>query len=178
MLNLVYINHQKMKKITTILLLAFFHISFAQNTNCKCCTKEHKAFDFWVGKWQVTKPDGSPAGTNTISKIEDNCILQEKWTSATPGYTGSSYNFYNPNTKQWEQVWMDNQGQPLYLKGNRKDNQMILWSDATTNTQGQQYYNRVTWTLNKDGSVRQHWETTADKKNFTTVFDGLYTKIN
>ena len=100
--------------------------------------------------------------------------MLENWTSATPGYTGTSYNFYNPNTKQWEQVWIDNQGQPLYLKGNREGNQMILYSDEMTNAQGQQYTNRVSWTLNEDGSVRQHWETSPDKVTWTTVFDGLY----
>jgi len=39
------------------------------------------------------------------------------------------------------------------------------------------FYNRISWTLNKDGSVRQLWETITDNKDITIVFDGLYKKV-
>ena len=87
-----------------------------------------------------------------------------------------SYNFYNTAKKQWEQIWVDNQGGNLHLKGHRKGNQMILLSDEVVSPKGQKYVNRVTWTLNDNGSVRQHWETSGDKKTWKTVFDGLYVK--
>ncbi len=45
-------------------------MGFAQEESCACCTENHRAFDFLVGTWQVTNPDGSPAGTNTIVKSE------------------------------------------------------------------------------------------------------------
>ncbi len=55
--------------IVFIVAIAGF-MGFAQEESCACCTENHRAFDFWVGTWQVTNPDGSLAGTNTIVKSE------------------------------------------------------------------------------------------------------------
>jgi len=148
----------------------------AQTKPCNCCTEKHAEFDFWVGEWTVTNPDGSAAGTNKILKIQDNCILQENWTSAKGNFTGTSNNFYNYKTKQWEQIWVDNQGGSLHLKGNRTGNQMILQTDEDKNKEGNPFIHRVTWTLNEDGSVRQYWETITNDKDITVAFDGLYKK--
>lgn len=165
-----------MKKLLPICIVLLSITMTAQEKECACCTENHQAFDFWIGTWNVTNTDGTPAGKNNITKIEDNCVLRENWTSAKGNYTGTSYNFYNAQKKQWEQIWIDNQGGNLHLKGNRVENQMILMSDEVLSPKGQKYVNRVTWTLNKDGSVRQHWETSADQKTWKTVFDGLYVK--
>ena len=114
-----------MKTIFTIVLLSIFSISMnAQINNCKCWTEKHAEFDFWIGTWNVTSPDGTTAGKNVIDKIQENCILRENWNSAKGKYTGTSNNFYNAKTKQWEQIWIDNQGGSLHLKGNL--NLMIL----------------------------------------------------
>ena len=151
--------------------------SFSQDAKpCNCCTEVHAEFDFWIGNWTVTNPDGSAAGTNVIDKIQDNCILRENWTSARPGYTGTSHNFYNFKTKQWEQIWVDNQGQSLHLKGKRVGNQMILRTADETNKEGQLFYHRITWTANEDGTVRQLWETITEEKDVAVAFDGLYKK--
>lgn len=160
-----------------LLILLFFVSIFTlaqNNSNCNCCTEAHMAFDFWEGEWETFNPDGTLAGTNSIDKIQGNCILRENWTSATAGYTGTSYNFYNYQKKQWEQIWVDNQGQSLHLKGNRIDNQMIMKTDVMKDRKGNDIYNKVTWTKNEDGTVRQLWETSPDQKSWTIVFDGLY----
>ncbi|GGD06988.1 hypothetical protein [Hyunsoonleella pacifica] len=162
-----------------LFILCFFVFSFvikAQEKKCNCCTEKHSEFDFWKGTWTVTKPDGSIAGTNIIDKIQNNCILRENWTSAKGNFTGTSTNFYNYAKKQWEQIWVDNQGSSLHLKGNRIDNRMILKTDVAQNKEGNPYYHKVTWTLNEDGTVRQYWETITNDKDITVVFDGLYKK--
>ena len=151
-------------------------MAFSQD-NCPCCTENHEAFDFWVGEWQVINSDGSLAGTNTIIKVEDNCVLQESWKSANGNSTGTSTNFYNTSTGQWEQLWVDNYGFHLKLKGNRANNQMILSSDEFTGANGKKSVHRITWTLNGDGTVRQLWETLQKNKVISTAFDGLYKKI-
>ena len=38
------------------------------------------------------------------------------------------------------------------------------------------YVNRISWTPNEDGTVRQHWETRTGDADWTTLFDGLYTR--
>jgi hypothetical protein len=165
-----------MKNLIALALITSTISLNAQTTSCNCCTEKHAEFDFWVGSWNVSKPDGSPAGTNTIDKIQDNCVLRENWTSAVGNFTGTSSNFYNAQTNQWEQIWLDNQGGMLHLKGNRKGNQMILQSDELKNAKGEPYFHRITWTLNDDGSVRQYWETITNDKDIGVAFDGLYKK--
>jgi len=161
--------------ITLTLLMLTLSLK-AQTNSCNCCSEKHSEFDFWLGSWEVSKPDGSPAGTNVIEKVQDNCILRENWTSAVGNFTGTSNNFYNSRTGRWEQIWLDNQGGILHLKGNRKDNQMILQSDELKNDKGEPYFHRITWTLNEDGSVRQYWETITNGNDVVVAFDGLYKK--
>ena len=164
-----------MKRIylTSILLLLVMY-TFSQNNTCKCCTENHNQFNFWEGEWSVTNADGSLAGTNTITKVQGNCILQENWISNTPGYTGTSNNFYNAKLKRWEQIWIDNQGGSLHLKGNKIGNQMILKTDDEINKTGDTFYHQITWTKNDDGTVRQLWETFTKGKPVVVAFDGLY----
>ena len=165
-----------MKHLTVLLVILTFSFSYAQKDNCKCCTDKYSEFDFWLGTWNVTAPDGSAAGKNVIIKIQDNCILQENWTSAKGNYTGTSNNFFNIQKNQWEQIWIDNQGGNLHLKGNRVGNQMILRSEDLKGKEGKSFYHRITWTKNDDGTVRQLWETITNDNKVTVVFDGLYKK--
>lgn len=164
-----------MKQLVLLALVTSIS-SFSQSNNCQCCSEKHSEFDFWVGSWTVTGANGQQAGTNTILKDQDNCMLRENWISASPGYTGTSTNFYNAQSKKWEQLWVDNQGGSLHLKGNRVDNQMILESDQLTNKEGKSYIHRITWTANEDGTVRQYWETITSGDEITVAFDGLYKK--
>lgn len=164
-------------KYAIIILVGLFAINTqSQEKNCNCCTEKYSEFDFWVGEWTVTNPDGTAAGTNHIEKVQDHCVLQEHWTSAKGNFTGTSHNFYNSNTKQWEQIWIDNQGQSLHLKGNRVGNQMILKSDGEKDKEGKLVIQRITWTHNDDGTVRQYWETITDGNDIAIAFDGLYKK--
>ena len=167
-----------MKIIFTLSVLFLFSVNvLAQNKNdCGCCTEKHAEFDFWIGTWNVTNPDGSQAGSNRIEKIQDKCVLRENWSSAKSGYTGTSYNFFNGKTQQWEQIWIDNQGQSLHMTGRRIGNQMIMRTPDETNKDGQSFYHRITWTHNQDGSVRQLWETITEGKDIAIAFDGLYKK--
>lgn len=161
---------------TILALLVGLTITFsAAQQACNCCTENHEAFDFWIGSWTVTNPDGSLAGFSSITKIENNCIIDEHWKSASPGYTGTSHNFYNSKLKRWEQLWLDNQGGYLKLYGNRTENQMILTSDIE-NTQKGSVYHRITWTANEDGTVSQLWETITNETEISVAFNGLYTK--
>ncbi|NER15425.1 hypothetical protein GWK08_18370 [Leptobacterium flavescens] len=162
-------------RLKIIVLFTFFS-SFlvAQDQKCNCCTDKHTEFDFWKGDWETYNPNGKLAGTNLIEKIQGNCILRENWVSVNAGYTGTSYNFYNMQSDQWEQIWIDNQGQSLHLKGNLKGKKMVMLSDKIPQANGKFTINRVSWTPNPDGTVRQLWETSEDGTNWTVAFDGLY----
>ncbi|WP_340063656.1 hypothetical protein [Ascidiimonas aurantiaca] len=167
-----------MESFKTLLFCIFLLvISFVngQNTACNCCSESHRSFDFWLGDWQVADAEGTFLGTNTIDKIQGNCIVRENWVSARAGYTGTSYNFYNSQTDEWEQLWIDNSGQSLHLKGGLENGAMVLLSDPIPQKEGYDLINRVTWTPGTDGTVRQLWETSTDEGAvWKVVFEGIY----
>ena len=54
---------------------------------------------------------------------------------------------------------------------------MIMKSLPFEHQDGKKYVNRITWTLNKDGTVRQLWEILHNDTVSNVAFDGLYRKV-
>ena len=93
-----------MRWFLIILLSCWITTAQSQGLECKCCNAQSSAFDFWLGEWNVTDAAGKAAGQNSIDKLQNGCVLRENWPGATSGYTGTSYNFYNYDSKQWQQL--------------------------------------------------------------------------
>ncbi|MGH8027106.1 MAG: hypothetical protein ACREO0_10310 [Pseudoxanthomonas sp.] len=141
-----------------------------------CDAAQSRQFDFWLGQWEVTNPVGQLAGRSRVESILGGCVLLENWDSPT-GVSGKSFNLYNADTDRWEQFWVDNSGSRLHLSGALKEGRMALHGvqDKLNAQTGLRQHERITWTPNADGSVRQHWETSNDDgKTWATSFDGLY----
>ncbi len=165
-----------MLRIIPLALLFVATASFGQSPACPCCTDHHQGFDFWVGNWNVYDTTGKLVGENEIVKLEDNCIINEHWKGAS-GTTGRSYNYFNRADSTWNQVWVDNGGNSLVLKGRATPGVMILESEPKPGKKVKWYKNRVTWTLNKDGSVLQLWQIVDDQdKVLSEAFRGIYRK--
>lgn len=144
-----------------------------QQTPPDCRGEEHRQFDFWLGEWEVTA-NGQLAGTNSITLTQAGCLLHEHWNGAR-GSTGESFNFYDRSSGKWHQVWIDNRGSVLRLSGRFSDRAMRLEGE-TSGPQGV-VRQRITWSRNPDGSVRQLWENSRDGgSSWSAVFDGLYTR--
>ena len=165
-----------MKKIILLLFLLALYTAEGQSDQCPCCTDDYTSFDFWVGSWEVTNPKGIIVGYSEIEKIQDNCIILENWKAANQNYTGTSFNTFNQKTNQWEQLWIDNAGQILKLKGSRIENKMVLESEPSTDNDGNSIVQRITWTDNEDGTVRQKWESITNQTDIKVAFNGLYSK--
>jgi hypothetical protein len=120
-----------------------------------CSAPEYRQFDFWIGEWTVTNA-GKPAGTNLIEPVMKGCAIVEHWTSARGG-RGTSLNFYDRATKRWSQAWIDESGNALHLRGGLVDGRMVL-STAPRDTGKGVDVQRITWSKNADGTVRQLWE--------------------
>lgn len=143
-----------------------------------CASDDHRAFDFWIGSWDVTaKGQSGPTAVNNISVQHRGCVIREEY-ATKGGYTGMSMSFYNVAQKKWHQTWMGADGSALFIEGGLNDAGAMVLSNKNT-----PYYvegtpiNRITWTPNEDGSVRQHWQTSKDGgKIWSDVFDGLYVK--
>jgi hypothetical protein len=140
-----------------------------------CSGPEHRQFDFWVGDWAVSLPDGTPAGTNSVEVILGGCVLRESWRSANGKSVGHSFNLYAPDGK-WHQTWVDNSGLLLELVGGLEGGRMVM-SQERTRPDGQKTLDEISWTKLETGQVRQHWRATADGgKTWNDVFVGIYTR--
>jgi hypothetical protein len=139
-----------------------------------CTALEHRAFDFWLGEWQVRTPDGKLAGVNRITSEYNGCVLHERYDTGRR-YSGESLNTYDAGRKTWHQTWVDTTGTLLLLEGGLRSGSMVL-EGQTTGTDALATKHRITWSPNPDGSVRQLWESTDAKGQWTVAFDGLYTR--
>ena len=146
----------------------------AQSTPQPCRSAEHRQFDFWIGEWNVHGPKGKLAGTNSIKKEYGGCVLHERYDTGR-GYSGESFNIYDASRKVWHQTWVDSGGLLLLLEGGLVDGNMVL-QGKSIGTDGKESSQRITWTPNADGSVRQLWESTDSKGDWTVAFDGKYTR--
>jgi len=134
-----------------------------------CAASESHQFDFWIGDWNVIDPAGKVAGHNRIEAILGGCALAEHWDGAGGGH-GVSYNAYDTGAKVWRQFWVDARGGVLQLEGGLVGRDMVLKSPGAG-----KHVDRITWTPNDDGTVRQHWQTSEDGgTTWATSFDGRY----
>ncbi len=142
-----------------------------------CAGPEYRQFDFWIGQWDVFGAKGNKVGENRIEPFGDGCALLENWSGAS-GVTGKSLNMYDAADRQWHQYWVDSSGSRLLLDGGLVDGKMVMASSAPDPARpGVTTHQRITWTPNADGSVRQLWESSSDSGNsWTTAFDGKYVK--
>jgi hypothetical protein len=173
-------SHFRLMKFPGLLLAAFALAATLQAASPAsapppaCLAPEFRQFDFWLGKWKVTNPQGKQTGTSEVSRASEGCAIREQWTSST-GQGGMSINYYDATDKQWHQDWVGGDGTILHLRGNLKDGAMVL-SGESKGAKGT-VINRITWTPLPDGKVKQQWETSTDTGTSWKVgFVGIYEK--
>jgi hypothetical protein len=163
-----------MKWLAFVALIAASELCQATPATAPCSAPEHRQFDFWLGDWRVQRPDGTLAGINRITREYGGCLIHEHYTTGK-GYSGESLNIYDASRKVWHQSWVDSGGLLLTLEGRWDGKNMILEGNGPA-PNGEMLKQRITWTPNADGSVRQLWETADSKGAWSVVFDGTYTK--
>ncbi len=133
----------------------------------------NRRFDFWVGDWDVTTPQGQAAGSNSIQKLLDGCLLLENWTSASGG-SGKSLNYLDPGTRTWRQVWVDSGGDVITYAGEFRGGAMRFQGEHLDRN-GRKVLSRMSFTPLPDGHVRQFIEESEDGgKTWSVWFDGNY----
>ena len=122
-----------------------------------------KQFDFWLGDWDLTWGENG-RGRNIISKILDEKVIQEQFTSLpgdeTPPFIGLSLSVFNIQTDQWQQTWVDNQGGYLDFKGSMDGDKMILSRQAIIEDRPVQQ--RMVWHNIQADSLDWSWERSDD----------------
>lgn len=140
-----------------------------------CAAKEYRAFDFWVGEWDVFGAAGQRVAASKIELMFGGCAIRETWMPLS-GAGGGSFSGYDRDHKQWRQAWVDGFGGRVDFDGGVVDGKMVLtglWRHA--NGPGRHAPTRMIYSANADGSVRQHGEQSNDQGlTWSTSFDFTY----
>ena len=158
----IELNNQFMKKHFFFYpLLFFFFAAGAQNNPKPCSAPEFSQFDFWLGKWEAYSADTLTA-TNTIVKIMDGCTLQENFESPKSNYSGKSWSVYNPQTKLWQQTWVDNQGGYIALTGSFENEKMTLSAAPRKIKNGKEVIERMVFYNISADTFDWNWEASTN----------------
>ena len=174
--------------LSTLMLLAVLGSAAAQNGKAKrpCDMPEGKQLDFWLGEWELTWPAeqfGGPAGesghgTNTITKILTECIVQEEFRFPKGNFNGHSVSVYNAKKKYWQQTWVDNQGGYLLFTGHFKDGKMELRTEPAERN-GKEFISRMVFKNIKTDSFDWDWQSSIDGgKNWKDQWNIHYERKN
>jgi hypothetical protein len=138
--------------------------------------KAFRAFDFWVGEWDVHDQSGQLAGRNVIEASQHGCVLVENWTSASGG-TGMSMNWLDHEKDEWVQVWIDSSGGQIEIRGGLTDEGMRLTGRIHYTGNDTTAPFRGLWTPLPDGRVRQFFEQSGDGgETWQPWFEGFYSR--
>ncbi len=140
---------------------------------------EHRAFDFWLGEWEVSLASGQVVGKNIISKDAAGCALIERWLS-TSGSSGISLNYYDVADDAWVQIWTGSGGSQIDIRGGLEDASMVLVGHIAYAGQGAGKTRfRGKWTPLDDGRVRQFFEQFSTETNqWEPWFEGFYRRMD
>jgi hypothetical protein len=141
---------------------------------CRDRPESHQ-FDFWIGDWNVSDPDGNPLGVNSITRDLESCVLRESWTGAHGG-KGTSVNFYDPASKRWHQVWTDDSGVITHYIGELRDGAMRFRAEGFGDADGVSHQRSMDFIPRSDGSVLQVFQDSDDGMTWKTTFDGIYVR--
>jgi hypothetical protein len=174
-----------LRLLKLLVLLVWAGVGFAQNASpdgankFPCVEKEEfRAFDFWLGEWDVHIADGRQAGKNSIKSAEHGCVLVENWTNVSGG-TGMSINYLDKVTGEWVQIWNDASGSQINIRGGLTDDGMLLVGTIYNVANDTMFPFRGLWTPLPDGRVRQFFEQSADGgESWSPWFEGFYTRTD
>ena len=134
-----------------------------------CTESVFRQFDFWIGSWEVSMPDGTVIGHNRISAIANGCGLLEEWIGIDGG-SGKSLIAYQPEYGHWRQFWVSSDGGHTDRIGGPGLGGMVLSDAAENTTRG-----RNVLTIISADELRQQEQASTDAGlNWATVFEGIY----
>ncbi|AHG93745.1 TPR repeat-containing protein (plasmid) [Gemmatirosa kalamazoonensis] len=142
------------------------------------CARDENArrFDFWIGEWSVRNAQGRPVGQSSIQRVSGGCAILENWTGGT-GVVGKSLNFYNHDTKQWQQYWVGQQGDQVLFTTSDWHGPTLTFHATTTDPSGTRALKRLSFTPVARDTVRQFSETSSDGgRTWSTEYDFYYAR--
>lgn len=141
----------------------------------KCEGAEYEAFDFWIGEWEVFPNGGDNQVANSrIEKVSEGCAIRETWMPLSGG-SGTSLSAYEPKDGAWHQLWIGQTPGRVFFAGGPADGKMVLTGYWGKDPTGNPSLVRMTYSIQDDGSVRQHGQASSDHGvSWSDSFDLIY----
>ena len=144
----------------------------------QCEGEKYEAFDFWVGEWDVypnsSEGEAAKVADSSIEKVSAGCAIRETW-MPLQGRGGTSLSAYDPKTEGWHQLWVGGTPGRTFFDGGAVEGKMVLTGQWGKAQDGTPLLVRMTYSLQDDGSVRQHGQASKDQGlTWTDYFDLIY----
>ena len=141
----------------------------------------YRAFDFWVGEWDV-RPTGHPEAKahqhSSIQRILGGCVIFEDYAYEGGQYEGKSFNIFDVNSGKWHQTYVDSTGTSHEWDGEVRDN-VMYYVGANLTAEGGRSWDKITYFKLDNGHVRHLSQRSKDGgKTWDTYFDADYTPVN
>ena len=118
-----------------------------------------RAFDFWIGQWNLTWPGGH--GTNQVTFALDSAVILEQFNGGQSlPLRGMSVSVYDRKAALWKQTWVDNQGGYLDFSGTFDGRRMIL--QRRPSAADSSIIQRMVWANITADSLEWSWERSED----------------
>ena len=77
---------------------------------------ENRQFDFWLGDWAITDPNGSSEASSRVSLALGQYLVVENWDDGR-SHKGENLFAYSADDKTWHGMFADNQGRVHVFTG-------------------------------------------------------------
>lgn len=139
------------------------------DTSTPCGSEQARQFDFWLGDWDLTWPaeqsggesGETMAGSNRITRLFDDCVIEENFTTTDASFRGHSVSVYDERAGLWRQTWVDSAGGYIVLSGSYDGETMELRTEATER-EGETVVQRMVFSDIDVDSLQWSWQGSRD----------------
>ena len=155
------------------LLILFGSLVAQLHQAVPCSSPQHRQFDFLIGEWTVTDTRGQAIGTSRVERLLNGCAISESW-QGTSGTRGHGTSAWDAGDNKWHLTWIDTDGTVLVIAGGVVNGEMVMEGERQL-PDGSETLERITWSPNKDGTVRQVWLSSPNRgMRWTSVSEVIY----
>jgi hypothetical protein len=136
---------------------------------------ESRQFDFWLGDWAISNPNGSGEAASRVYLALGQYLLVESWDDGR-GHQGENLFAYSADDKSWHGMFADNQGRVHEFTG-KVTSGLAEFYGPSSGPKGEVVLNRIRVVRIASDKVEQSWEKSEDNgTSWTAVFKGEYSR--
>jgi hypothetical protein len=140
-----------------------------------CDTQAHRAFDYWIGEWEVSDTTGRRIASSSISSVSGGCAIAEHWRPLR-GSEGRSLSWFEPRDGQWHQQWVGGDGWIARFAGAVTGGTLTM-TEQVHPASATQPIARMSWVRAGADTVRQlMWQSRDAGSTWTPAFVGVYVR--